>query len=122
METLRVLVTDDELGMRLGVARTLRDFTVHVPDVNEDVAFDVDQAESARRPWRRSASQPPDILLLDHKMPGISGLDVLGPPGGHAGRHADDHDHGLRLDRDGRHAPPSAGPTIFWPSRSRPTN
>ena len=33
METLRVLITDDELGMRLGVARTLRDFKVRVPDV-----------------------------------------------------------------------------------------
>ena len=77
MDTLRVLVADDELGMRLGVARTLRDFTVRVPDVNESVAFSVEQAESGEEALEKIAGQPPDILLLDHKMPGISGLEVL---------------------------------------------
>jgi signal transduction histidine kinase len=77
MDTLRVLVTDDEMGMRLGVIRTLRDFTVHVADVNVDVHFAVDQAESGEEAMEKIGQQPPDILLLDHKMPGISGLDVL---------------------------------------------
>jgi two-component system, sensor histidine kinase and response regulator len=77
MDTLRVLVTDDELGMRLGVLRTLRDFTVHVADVDEDVALVVDQAESGEEALEKIHAQPPDILLLDHKMPGISGLEVL---------------------------------------------
>ncbi len=77
MDTLRVLVTDDEMGMRLGVVRTLRDFTVHVPDVNETVTFVVDQAESGEEAMEKIRRQPPDILLLDHKMPGISGLEVL---------------------------------------------
>ena len=77
MDSLRVLVTDDEMGMRLGVVRTLRDFVVHVADVNEDVAFLVDQAESGEEALEKIARQPPDILLLDHKMPGISGLEVL---------------------------------------------
>jgi len=77
MEILRILVADDELGMRLGVARTLRDFTVRVPDVNDEVAFDVDQVESGEQALERIAERAPDILLLDHKMPGISGLDVL---------------------------------------------
>jgi signal transduction histidine kinase len=77
METLRVLVTDDEFGMRLGVARTLRDFKVRVADVNVDVGFAVEQAESGEEAMEKIARQPPDILLLDHKMPGISGLEVL---------------------------------------------
>ena len=77
MDMLRVLVTDDEMGMRLGVMRTLRDFTVHVPDVNVDVAFEVEQAESGEEALEKITRQPPDILLLDHKMPGISGLEVL---------------------------------------------
>jgi signal transduction histidine kinase len=63
--------------MRLGVARTLRDFTVRVPDVNGEVAFQVDQVESGEQALERIAEAAPDILLLDHKMPGISGLDVL---------------------------------------------
>jgi len=77
MDTLRILVTDDEPGMRLGAERTLRDFRVIVPDVHEEVAFVVDQAETGEQAIEKITSQPPDILLLDHKLPGISGLDVL---------------------------------------------
>ena len=77
METLRVLVTDDEPGMRLGVARALRDYTVFLPDVNDDVGFTVEQAETGEEALELIRRQPPDILLLDHKMPGISGLEVL---------------------------------------------
>jgi signal transduction histidine kinase len=77
METLRVLVTDDEMGMRLGVTRTLRGFSVRVPDVNGEVQFAVDQAESGEEALEKIRAGAPDILLLDHKMPGISGLDVL---------------------------------------------
>ncbi len=77
MDTLKVLVTDDEMGMRLGVSRTLRDFSVRVPDVNGAVTFAVDQAESGEEALEKIERSPPDILLLDHKMPGISGLEVL---------------------------------------------
>ena len=77
METLRVLVTDDELGMRLGVSRTLRDFLVRVPDVNDEVAFTVAEAETGEQALEMIEREPPDILLLDYKMPGISGLEVL---------------------------------------------
>jgi signal transduction histidine kinase len=77
METLRVLVTDDELGMRLGVSRTLRDFLVRVPDVNDEVAFSVCEAETGEQALEIIERDPPDILLLDYKMPGISGLEVL---------------------------------------------
>ncbi len=77
METLRVLITDDEVGMRLGVSRTLRGFTIHVPDVLAEVGFTVEEAASGEAALERIRHSPPDILLLDHKMPGISGLDVL---------------------------------------------
>lgn len=77
MDTLRILVTDDEPGMRLGAERTLRDFKVLVPDVHEEVRFVIDQAETGEDALKRIEAQPPDILLLDHKLPGISGLEVL---------------------------------------------
>jgi two-component system, sensor histidine kinase and response regulator len=86
METLRVLITDDELGMRMGVSRTLRDFTVRVPDVNDDVSFVVCEAETGEQALELIDKDPPDILLLDYKMPGISGLDVLDAV---AGKHGD---------------------------------
>jgi signal transduction histidine kinase len=77
MEKLRVLVTDDEQGMRLGVRRVLRDFRVEVPEVDTCAELEIDEAESGEAALERIAERPPDILILDHKMPGISGLDVL---------------------------------------------
>jgi two-component system, sensor histidine kinase and response regulator len=77
VETINVLVTDDEIGMRLGVIRTLRDFTMRVAEVDETVNFAIDHAESGEEALEKIGRQPPDILLLDHKMPGISGLEVL---------------------------------------------
>jgi signal transduction histidine kinase len=77
METLRVLITDDEMGMRMGVTRTLRGFTIRVPDVADEVGFDVEEADSGEAALEKIQQAPPDILLLDHKMPGISGLEVL---------------------------------------------
>ena len=76
-ETLRILVADDEPGMRAGIARALRDFTVSLPDVNVDVCFEVEQAESGEQTIEKVAARPPHILLLDYKLPGISGLEVL---------------------------------------------
>jgi signal transduction histidine kinase len=78
-ETLRVLVVDDETGMRLAVARVLQTFTVRLGDGDAErtVAFDVQVAETGEEALQRIAEQAPDILLLDLKLPGISGLDVL---------------------------------------------
>lgn len=74
---LRVLVCDDEPGMRMGVSRALRDFSVIVPDISDTVRFAVEMAESGEQAIEMIEASPPDILLLDHKLPGISGLDVL---------------------------------------------
>jgi signal transduction histidine kinase len=74
---LKVLVVDDEPGIRLGIARVLQGFTVRVPDLNGEVRFEVSQAETGEEALAIVASAAPDILLLDHKLPGISGLEVL---------------------------------------------
>ncbi|MFW6061513.1 MAG: sensor histidine kinase [Planctomycetota bacterium] len=76
-ETLHILVVDDEPGMRLGVVRALRDYTVHLPDIDCEVSFTTDQAETGEAAIEKIQTSPPDILLLDHKLPGMSGLDVL---------------------------------------------
>lgn len=76
-ETLGILVVDDELGMQLGVQRALRDYQVHLRDADAEVRFEVDRAGSGEEGIEKIAANPPQILLLDHKLPGISGLDVL---------------------------------------------
>ena len=77
MKTLNVLVTDDEMGMRAGVTRILRDYTVRVPNVEGEIAFTVAEAAMGEEALDIIQHSSPDILLLDHKMPGISGLEVL---------------------------------------------
>jgi signal transduction histidine kinase len=77
METLHVLVTDDEPGMRLGVRRVLRDFRVDIPDIDASAVLEIDDAESGEAALEKIQQRAPDILILDHKMSGISGLDVL---------------------------------------------
>lgn len=76
-ETLRILIADDEPGMRMGVARSLRNFSVHVRDVNGEVTFEVDEASSGEAALEKIRETRPDILLLDYKLPGITGLEVL---------------------------------------------
>ena len=78
METLRVLVVDDETGMRLAVSRVLNTYAVRLGDAGEQsITFQVEDAESGEAALERMAVSVPDILLLDMKMPGMSGLDVL---------------------------------------------
>ncbi|MBI5544773.1 MAG: response regulator [Deltaproteobacteria bacterium] len=76
-EPLRVLVVDDEPGMRLGAGRILERYAVKLPDVEGEVGFSVELAESGEEALEKIGKAQPDILLLDHKLPGMSGLDVL---------------------------------------------
>ncbi len=55
METLRILITDDEPGMRMAVERSLRGFKVNLPDVGEEVSFDVTQAATGEEADSRGA-------------------------------------------------------------------
>jgi two-component system, sensor histidine kinase and response regulator len=77
VDTLRILVVDDEPGMRMGAVRALRDLSASIPEVHRDVHFEIDEADSGERALEMMAAACPDILLLDHKLPGMSGLDVL---------------------------------------------
>ncbi len=78
METLKILVIDDEYGMRHGIERVLKDFTVTVPHTDEAVSFSLDQAETGEEGLEKMEKEAPDILLLDNRLPGISGIEILG--------------------------------------------
>jgi two-component system sensor histidine kinase/response regulator len=77
MITLRVLAVDDELGMRRGISRSLSNFEVVLPDSEETVSFDIVEVSTGEDAVAAISVNPPDIMLLDYKLPGISGIDVL---------------------------------------------
>lgn len=105
-ERLRVLVTDDEEGIRLGVARVLEKYVASFPDIDAEIRYDVESAASGEDAVARLHDAPPDVLLLDLKLPGIGGLDVLREARALDSAGADHHDHRLRLgDHRGRGHP-----------------
>ncbi len=77
MEKLNLLVVDDEPGIRSGVARILENYTVSYPFMDEDIGFEVDLAETGEEALEILESKKMDIVLLDNKLPGIQGIEVL---------------------------------------------
>jgi two-component system sensor histidine kinase/response regulator len=77
MAVLKVLVIDDEPGIRSGVSRILNNFHVTYPFMDEDYTFEVSEAATGEDGIAILESDLPDILLLDNKLPGIQGVDVL---------------------------------------------
>ncbi|HPX06024.1 MAG TPA: ATP-binding protein [Tenuifilaceae bacterium] len=77
MEALDVLVVDDEPGIRSGVLRTLRNFTVSYPFMDDDISFNVIEAATGEEALEHIKKTPPAIVLLDNKLPGIQGVEVL---------------------------------------------
>lgn len=77
MEVLDVLVVDDEPGIRSGVLRTLRNFTVSYPFMDDDIGFNVIEAATGEEALEHIKKSPPAIVLLDNKLPGIQGVEVL---------------------------------------------
>ena len=77
MERLSVLVVDDEPGIRSGVKRILSGHTVSFPFMDDDYGFDCREASTGEEALVLIESDPPDILLLDNKLPGITGMEVL---------------------------------------------
>lgn len=74
---LKVLVVDDEPGIRDAVERVLSSHRTTLPDEGQETAFEVAQAGTGEEALAACEAGAPDILLLDYKLPGISGLDVL---------------------------------------------
>ncbi len=77
MSTLKILVVDDEPGIRSGVSRILRNFRVDYPFMDEAFVFDVIEASTGEAGIEIIESNQPDIILLDNKLPGIQGIEVL---------------------------------------------
>jgi signal transduction histidine kinase len=77
MNALKVLVVDDEPGIRAGVKRVLQNYSVGFPFLEEDFVFETIEASTGEEAIRILEKEPVDIVLLDNKLPGIYGIEVL---------------------------------------------
>ncbi len=77
MAVLKILVVDDEPGIRSGVTRILKNFHVTYPFMEEDYTFEVLEAATGEEGIEILEREMPDIMLLDNKLPGIQGVEVL---------------------------------------------
>ena len=77
METLDVLVVDDEPGIRSGISRILQNYTVNYPFMDDDIQFKIIEASTGEEALTIINSTPPAVVLLDNKLPGIQGVEIL---------------------------------------------
>ncbi len=77
MEVLDILVVDDEPGIRSGVSRILKNFTVSYPFLDDDIGFNIIEAATGEEAIESISKSVPAVVLLDNKLPGIQGVDVL---------------------------------------------
>ncbi|NVO12250.1 MAG: hybrid sensor histidine kinase/response regulator [Bacteroidales bacterium] len=77
MEKLDVLVVDDEPGIRSGINRILRNFSVSYPFMDDDIQFNILEAATGEEALEIINRKLPAIVLLDNKLPGMQGVEVL---------------------------------------------
>ena len=77
MEALKILVVDDEPGIRSGVVRILKNHRISYPFMDDDFELILFEAASGEEAITLIEQEMPDIALLDNKLPGIQGIEVL---------------------------------------------
>lgn len=77
MAKLNLLVVDDEPGIRSGIKRILIGFCVDFPFLEEEFEFNILEAASGEEAIEIIDNNAVDIVLLDNKLPGMDGIEVL---------------------------------------------
>lgn len=83
MNKLRVLVIDDEPGMRMGVERTLNGETLNFWGT-DDLEVEVESAGTGCEGVAKVLEGKPDIMFLDYKLPDMNGIEIIEKLGEHA--------------------------------------
>jgi len=77
-QVLRIAMVDDEQALSTIVRRIINKYRVHVDEVGVDATFNTTNFGSGEQFLESlAAGAEYDLLLLDLKLPGMSGLDVL---------------------------------------------
>lgn len=74
---LKLLVVDDEPAIRSGIVRSLKNFSVGYPFMEEDFTYELLEASTGKEALETLKSQPIDIVLLDNKLPDMEGVEIL---------------------------------------------
>lgn len=77
MSLIKILVVDDEPGIRSGVSRALRNYTVGYPFLEDDFEFEVIEAATGEDGLEIISRGQIDLVLLDNRLPGMQGVEVL---------------------------------------------
>ncbi len=77
MEPLLVLTVDDEEGMRSAINRSLANFRVSVAGFDDTITINLAEAASAEEAKGIIERDSPHIVLLDQKLPGMSGIELM---------------------------------------------
>ena len=77
MAKLKVLIVDDEPGICSGITRILSRYSVKFPFLEEEFTFETREVGTGEEALKIIDREGSDIILLDNKLPGIYGIDVL---------------------------------------------
>lgn len=73
----KIWIVDDNQEIIYGIQCILKDYTVQIEDLQETVTFEIESFNSGEDFLSRIKEIKPDIILLDDKLPGIEGIEIL---------------------------------------------
>lgn len=77
MSKIKILVVENDAIIRAGICLVLQNFTVGFSFIKEDFELEVIEAPHGEAGIRQIKKGGVNLLLLDNKLPGIKGMEVL---------------------------------------------